>query len=219
MHENKRVDIITLNSMLKIRRGRCAAGNEVQTFLPACSHLQSMNIGHIQVYESPGILLQSPTRTYTSVIIYINSIRFTHTRSWDQLPLLQDHFMKSTAMRWTLTKVTGHSLLINIHKNIIFLFSEQDPGMLAFNFTSKKVALAYNSCNCWVGGASNLIAVPMRLRLTWVNIWGLRGQLLQDHFNFFMKSTAMRWTLIKATLTKSTYKTMKRHYIDPLNSN
>ena len=45
-------------------------------------------------------------------------------------------------------------------KNIIFLFSVQDPGMHAFKFTTKKVALACNSCAGWVGGAGNLIAVP-----------------------------------------------------------
>ena len=33
--------------------------------------------------------------------------------------------------------------------------------MHAFKFTAKKkVALAYNSCVGWVGGAGNLIAVP-----------------------------------------------------------
>ena len=55
-------------------------------------------------------------------------------------------------------KVTGYGLLINIHKNITFLFFVQDPGMHAFNFTAKKVAL--NSCAGWVGGAGNLIAMP-----------------------------------------------------------
>ena len=45
-------------------------------------------------------------------------------------------------------------------KNITFLFFVQDPGMHAFNFTAKKVALACNSCAGWVGGAGNLIAVP-----------------------------------------------------------
>ena len=38
--------------------------------------------------------------------------------------------------------------------------SVQDPGMHAFNFTAKKVALACNSRAGWVGGAGNLIAVP-----------------------------------------------------------
>ena len=46
-------------------------------------------------------------------------------------------------------------------KNITFLFFVQDPGMHAFNFTAKKVALACNSCTGWVGGAGNLIAVPV----------------------------------------------------------
>ena len=32
--------------------------------------------------------------------------------------------------------------------------------MHVFNFTAKKVALACNNCAGWVGGASNLIAVP-----------------------------------------------------------
>ena len=45
-------------------------------------------------------------------------------------------------------------------ENIIFLFSVQNPGMLAFNFTAKKVSLACNSCAGWVGGARNLISVP-----------------------------------------------------------
>ena len=45
-------------------------------------------------------------------------------------------------------------------KNITFLFFVQDPGMHAFNFTAKKVALACDSCAGWVGGAGNLIAVP-----------------------------------------------------------
>ena len=31
--------------------------------------------------------------------------------------------------------------------------------MHAFNLTAKKVALAYNSCAGWEGGAGNLIAV------------------------------------------------------------
>ena len=43
--------------------------------------------------------------------------------------------------------------------NITFLLFVQDPGMHAFNFTAKKVALACNSCAGWVGGAGNLIAV------------------------------------------------------------
>ena len=42
-------------------------------------------------------------------------------------------------------------------KNITFV---QDPGMHVFNFTTKKVTLACNSCAGWVGGAGNLIAVP-----------------------------------------------------------
>ena len=47
-------------------------------------------------------------------------------------------------------KVTGYRFLINIHeKYYTFLFSMQDPGMHAFNFTIG-----------WVGGAGNLIAVP-----------------------------------------------------------
>ena len=45
-------------------------------------------------------------------------------------------------------------------KNITFLFFVQDPGMHAFNFSTKKVTLACNSCAGWVGGACNLIAVP-----------------------------------------------------------
>ena len=45
-------------------------------------------------------------------------------------------------------------------KNITFLFFVQDPGMHAFNFSAKKVALACNSCASWVGRACNLIAVP-----------------------------------------------------------
>ena len=32
--------------------------------------------------------------------------------------------------------------------------------MYVFNFTTKKVTLAGNSCAGWVGGAGNLIAVP-----------------------------------------------------------
>ena len=40
-------------------------------------------------------------------------------------------------------------------KNIIFLFSVQNPGMLAYNLTAKKVSLACNSCAGWVGGAGN----------------------------------------------------------------
>ena len=43
---------------------------------------------------------------------------------------------------------------------ITFLFFALDPGMHAFNFTAKRVALACNSCAGWVGGAGNLIAVP-----------------------------------------------------------
>ena len=47
--------------------------------------------------------------------------------------------------------------------------------MHAFNFTAKKVALAYNSCAGWVGGAGNLIAVPaVNSQLT---KYGLRRQL------------------------------------------
>ena len=52
-------------------------------------------------------------------------------------------------------KVTGCSLLINIHENITGLFSVH-----VFNFTAKKIALACNSCAGWVGGTGNLIAVP-----------------------------------------------------------
>ena len=45
---------------------------------------------------------------------------------------LQSHF-----------KVTGYSLLINVHeKNITFLFFVQDPGMHAFNFTAKKSCIS-----------------------------------------------------------------------------
>ena len=55
-------------------------------------------------------------------------------------------------------KVTGYSLLINIHKKY-YLFPVQDPGMHAFNLTTKKVALACNSSAGWVGRAGNLIAV------------------------------------------------------------
>ena len=51
----------------------------------------------------------------------------------------------------------GYSLLINF---VTFLFFMQDPGMHAFNFTAKKVALANNSCTGWVGGAGNLIVMP-----------------------------------------------------------
>ena len=50
--------------------------------------------------------------------------------------------------------------LIMFIKNIIFLFSMQNPGMHAFNFTVKEVALACNSCAGWGVGAGNLIAVP-----------------------------------------------------------
>ena len=59
-------------------------------------------------------------------------------------------------------KVTGYSLLINIHEKILPSFSSCriQAGMHAFNFTAKKVALACNSCAGWVGGAGNLIAVP-----------------------------------------------------------
>ena len=45
-------------------------------------------------------------------------------------------------------------------KNIIFLFSMQNPGMLAFNIITKNVSLASNSCAGWVGRAGNLIAAP-----------------------------------------------------------
>ena len=66
---------------------------------------------------------------------------------------------------YTLLKVTGYSLLINIHEKILPSFSSCriQAGMHAFIFTTKKVALlplACNSCAGWVGGAGNLIAVP-----------------------------------------------------------
>ena len=57
-------------------------------------------------------------------------------------------------------KVTGYSLLNNIHENIILLFAVQNLGMLGFNFTAKKVSLACNSCAGWVSRAGNLISVP-----------------------------------------------------------
>ena len=70
-------------------------------------------------------------------------------------------------------------------KNTIVLFSMQKPGIDAFNFTAKKVALACNSCAGWVGGAGNLIAVAavtVRIQST---DFGISDFLLEEHLTLY----------------------------------
>ena len=58
-------------------------------------------------------------------------------------------------------KVTGYSLLINIHVKILPSFSSyRIQACVRLTLPLNKVTLVCNSCAGWVGGACNLIAVP-----------------------------------------------------------
>ena len=57
-------------------------------------------------------------------------------------------------------KFTRYSLLINVHEKILLAFSScRIQACMRLTLPHKKLALAFNNCTGWVGGAGNLIAV------------------------------------------------------------
>ena len=91
-----------------------------------------------------------------------------------------------TFLKVNLLKVTGYSLLINVHEKILPSFCLcRIQTCMRLTLLLKKVALACNSCIGWVGGACNLIAVlPVNSLRTSTN-FGVSYFLLEEHLTVY----------------------------------